>query len=162
LFGFGTWIQFAAGKFLMGNGNGSYPIGTSSGSADAVVVSHTHAVNIASDNQNQDHNHGVTGTTGGQSVSHHHGASSGAFIGTGTGSNNGFGAGGLYPPTDTINITGNNSVDHSHTFSATTGGTSVTHAHQVTGTTANASSGVSGTNANLPPYIVVYMWNRTA
>ena len=29
-------------------------------------------------------------------------------------------------------------------------------------TTTVASSGVSGTNANLPPYIVVYMWQRTA
>ena len=29
-------------------------------------------------------------------------------------------------------------------------------------TTTNASAGVSGTNANLQPYIVVYMWNRTA
>jgi len=27
---------------------------------------------------------------------------------------------------------------------------------------ANSTSGVSGTNANLQPYIVVYMWNRTA
>jgi hypothetical protein len=29
-------------------------------------------------------------------------------------------------------------------------------------TTTVASAGVSGTNANLQPYIVVYMWNRTA
>jgi hypothetical protein len=29
-------------------------------------------------------------------------------------------------------------------------------------TTTVASAGVSGTNANLPPYIVVYMWQRTA
>jgi hypothetical protein len=29
-------------------------------------------------------------------------------------------------------------------------------------TTTNASAGVSGTNANLQPYIVVYLWNRTA
>lgn len=29
-------------------------------------------------------------------------------------------------------------------------------------TTTIASAGVSGTNANLPPYIVVYMWTRTA
>ena len=34
------------------------------------------------------------------------------------------------------------------------------HSHTVSGTT--ASSGVSGTNANLQPYIVVYMWQRTA
>lgn len=27
---------------------------------------------------------------------------------------------------------------------------------------ANSTTGSSGTNANLPPYVVVYMWNRTA
>jgi hypothetical protein len=32
----------------------------------------------------------------------------------------------------------------------------------ITSTTTVASAGVSGTNANLQPYIVVYMWNRTA
>jgi len=29
-------------------------------------------------------------------------------------------------------------------------------------TVANSTEGVSATNANLPPYVVVYMWNRTA
>jgi hypothetical protein len=29
-------------------------------------------------------------------------------------------------------------------------------------TTTNTAAGVSGTNANLQPYVVVYMWNRTA
>lgn len=32
----------------------------------------------------------------------------------------------------------------------------------ITVTTTNASTGSSGTNANLPPYITVYMWKRTA
>jgi hypothetical protein len=34
------------------------------------------------------------------------------------------------------------------------------HSHTVSGTT--ASTGSSGTNANLQPYITVYMWKRTA
>jgi hypothetical protein len=34
------------------------------------------------------------------------------------------------------------------------------HNHSVSGTT--GSAGASGTNANLQPYVVVYMWNRTA
>jgi hypothetical protein len=29
-------------------------------------------------------------------------------------------------------------------------------------TVANSTTGVAGTNLNLPPYVVVYMWNRTA
>jgi len=34
------------------------------------------------------------------------------------------------------------------------------HTHTVSGTT--GSTGSSGTNANLQPYITVYMWKRTA
>ena len=165
LFGFGTWVQFAAGKFLMGNGNASYPIATSSGSADAVVVSHTHAVNIASDNQNQDHNHTLSVTTSGQSVSHNHSTlepSGGTYQNAGGNFGNDYISAVYGSTANGTYVTGGASVDHSHTVNGTTSGTSVTHAHQVTGTTANASSGGSGTNANLPPYIVVYMWNRTA
>lgn len=59
---------------------------------------------------------------------------------------------------------------HSHSFSGsvsgTTGGTTVdmTHDHSWSGTIAgtNASTGSSGTNANIQPYITVYMWKRTA
>lgn len=36
--------------------------------------------------------------------------------------------------------------------------TELAHTHTLT----TASTGVSGTNANLPPYITVYMWKRTA
>jgi hypothetical protein len=48
-----------------------------------------------------------------------------------------------------------NSGTNVNSLSATTGITVAT-------TTTNATSGVSGTNANLQPYIVVYMWKRTA
>jgi len=37
-------------------------------------------------------------------------------------------------------------------------GTAGSHFHDL----AINAAGVSGTNANLPPYIVVYIWNRTA
>jgi hypothetical protein len=69
-------------------------------------------------------------------------------------------------------------LGHAHNFVNGNGGTlgsgnnllgsstvTVTQAVQsaVTGiTVANSTEGVSGTNANLQPYIVVYMWNRTA
>jgi len=39
---------------------------------------------------------------------------------------------------------------------------SQTVATGITVATTNASAGASGTNANLQPYVVVYMWNRTA
>jgi hypothetical protein len=39
--GFGTWTAFAAGRVLIGNGGG-FTAGATGGSADAVVVSHSH------------------------------------------------------------------------------------------------------------------------
>jgi len=45
---------------------------------------------------------------------------------------------------------------------ASASNTSTTSTTGITVATSIASSGSSGTNANLPPYIVVYMWQRTA
>ena len=93
---------------------------------------------------------------------------------------------------DTVEVTGGskNAVVVSHTHTATV--TDPGHTHVVNGadsategagvdfasptytrtgvlnsattgiTVANSTEGVSGTNANLPPYITVYMWKRTA
>ena len=44
--------------------------------------------------------------------------------------------------------------------SATRYAIDASHSHTLSGTTGTAGS--SGTNANLQPYVVVYMWNRTA
>jgi hypothetical protein len=151
VFGFGTWTAYAAGRVMIGNGGG-YTAGATGGSADAVLVSHNHGG--VTGGQNQNHVHVVTGTTGGQSVNHSHdmtkyvvvNASGGtAYVGDDSGSG----------PAGTI-ATSANSVDHTHTFSTTSNANNVDHTHSI------ATDGVSGTNANLPPYIVVYMWNRTA
>lgn len=42
------------------------------------------------------------------------------------------------------------------------GGTTLSATTGITAATTVASTGVSGTNANLQPYVVVYMWQRTA
>jgi hypothetical protein len=114
LFGFGTWVAFAAGRVMIGNGGG-FSAGATGGSADAIVVSHTHSVN---------------------DPSHTHGIPEGSRFGGGTGLNSGD------DETSTVN-------NYSTSQAASTG-------------ISIASAGSSGTNANLPPYIVVYMWNRTA
>lgn len=80
--------------------------------------------------------HTHTGTTGGQSASHTH-----SQDGVGSSTTPG-GQYGLPIPSGTSQ-TGATSNDHSHSF------------------TTNAA-GVSGTNANLQPYVVVNMWLRTA
>ena len=84
------------------------------------------------------HNHG--GVTGGQSVQHTHEMTTYVGINAGSGGtgyvgNNG--GGGTAP----VEVTGVNSVDHTHSI---------------------ATDGSSATNANMPPYQVVYMWTRTA
>ena len=88
------------------------------------------------------HTHFITGNTGGQSATHNHQATLNSAIGAG----NIFGAspGGAVAGTGT---TGTASADHTHAINFASGG---------------ASGGVSGTNQNLPPYIAVNIWQRTA
>ena len=112
LFGFGTWTAFAAGRVVVGNGGG-FSAGATGGSADAIVVSHTHTVTDSG------HAHTVA-------------VSSGADGGPGAGA-----------------LPGTQPGGSTSTSTATTG-------------ISIASTGSSATNANLQPYIVVYMWNRTA
>jgi hypothetical protein len=48
---------------------------------------------------------------------------------------------------------------HTHTVSGTAESNGA-HTHTLSGTA--TSTGVSGTNANMPPYLSVHMWERTA
>jgi hypothetical protein len=117
LFGFGTWVAYGSGRVLVGqSGTGLYVAGNTGGSADAVVISHTHTATVT------DAGHLHTVPYAGGDVIGGSGAQPG-YRGTGT----------------------------SNTSTATTGIT-----------VSNSTTGVSGTNLNLPPYVVVYMWNRTA
>jgi hypothetical protein len=149
LFGFGTWTAFGAGRVPVGF-NAADPLFDTAeetgGSKDAIVVSHTH-----------------TGTTGGQSANHVHSgatASAGAHnhtvglpVANSSGSDKIEVAGG---DIGTYTYTTSTAGAHDHSF--TTGTVSSDHNHSFT----TASAGSSGTNANLQPYITVYMWKRTA
>ena len=119
LLGFGTWAAFAAGKTIIGVG-GAFSAGATGGSADAIVVSHTHTASNVTNDPTHTHVQGGQ-AVGGLPAQIPGGAAAGLFTAT--------------------------------TQPAATG---------VTVTTTIASAGSSGTNANLPPYIVVYMWQRTA
>ncbi len=114
-FGFGTWVAFGAGRVLIGNGGG-FSAGATGGSADAVVVSHTHTATVT----DPGHSHTQQG-------------------------------GGPYP------VAYGSGGDLAANTATPNTGTSTTGI-----SVSNASTGVSGTNANLQPYVVVYMWNRTA
>jgi hypothetical protein len=122
--GFGTWAQFGAGRMMMGAG-GAFGAGTTGGSNDSTLPTHTHT---------------YSSTTSAVDLSHTHSYNLGAITG-----------GGVYAQ-----------VTQTNAGAVNTSGASVNmnHSHSVSGTT--ASAGASPTNTNLPPYVVVYMWQRTA
>jgi hypothetical protein len=183
LLGFGTWSAFGAGRVPVGF-NAADPLFDTAeetgGSKDAIVVSHTHTGTTG--NQSNDHAHGFSATTGGQSANHtHSGTTAGAGAhehsvyhiegGTATSSLGVHAFGGNREDNSGTTAKTTGIGDHAHNFS--TGGVSSDHNHSVSGTTGGvnanhnhsfttASAGSSGTNANLQPYITVYMWKRTA
>lgn len=121
LLGFGTWTAFATGRVLVGvdTGNTAFnTLGETGGSADSIVVSHTHTATVT----DPGHSHTFPSR----------------YDFTGGGS-------GFYSPYNGLGNTTNSPV------STATTGISVS----------NSTTGSSGTNANLQPYITVYMWKRT-
>jgi hypothetical protein len=158
LLGFGTWVSFGAGRMPVGF-NAADPLFDAAeetgGSKDATLVSHSHTGTTA--NANADHNHGFSGTTSGVG-NHQH------FVGS---SDSGTNPGSTWGLREFVNNYGEGNGPatatdyagaHEHTCSGTTGFMSANHAHGFT----TSTNGSSATNANLPPYITVYMWKRTA
>jgi len=128
LLGFGTWVAFGTGRVLVGLDAADTAFDTleeTGGSADAIVVSHTH-----------------TATSTVTDSGHFHLSAQGTEFPQ-------------YGSTGTANgPNGLRSGDpHGRTETVTTG---------ITVATTNSTEGSSGTDANLQPYIVVYMWKRTA
>lgn len=113
LFG-GTWEQIQ-GRFLLGMSS-SYPMGSTGGSKDAVVVAHSH---------NPANEAGYTGF-----ITNSKKAFSIGDMGSQSGS-------GRYYPFATADF-------------------------DISRNTATGSTGVSGTDKNMPPYLAVAMWKRTA
>ena len=125
LLGFGTWVAFGAGRVMVGLDAGNALFDTAEetgGSADAIVVSHTHTIT--------DPGHSHNPPSGFNYVTN-------PFSGDGT--------------IDSSRVTGPDEKNLGFVASAI----------NTTGISIN-STGSSGTNANLQPYIVVRMWKRTA
>jgi hypothetical protein len=123
LLGFGTWVAFGAGRVPVGLDASNAAFDTAEetgGSADAIVVSHTHTATVT----DSGHRHSIYSRPLGS------GATTPNFL------------------MGDLNPSGSGSVLSDF---ATTG-ISVS----------NSTTGSSGTNANLQPYIVVRMWKRTA
>jgi hypothetical protein len=122
-------------RFIVGAGS-TYAVAATGGSANAIVVSHTHTGTTG--NQSADHSHTFSGTTSGVG---NHAHSYVAVVAGGVGN-----AGTSGATTTTTNTGGAGA--HDHTYSGTTSGVSANHNHGFT----TDSAGSSGTNANLPPY----------
>lgn len=173
LFG-GTWERIQ-GRFLMAS-NSSYDAGDTGGSNDAIVVTHSHS---ASAENNGSHSHTISGgahshtgdvLSGGSSHTHAINYSWNAGNAS-TGSdwriviqdkNNGAGS----PGTQTDASRGiGNSGSHTHTLSVDQ---SYSHSHSMTSSGSHGhnvnvfNAGSSGTNKNMPSFIAVNVWQRTA
>lgn len=141
LLGFGTWTALASGRVLVGDGGG-YTAGSTGGSADAIVVSHTHtATSTFTGNALGAHSHGVY-DPGHSHVYDRLGTPGACIAGGGTVCSSG--------TSTSASLTGISI----QSASAGTPSGSVS--------TTVASSGNSATGANMQPYLVVYMWKRTA
>lgn len=165
LLGFGTWTAFGAGRVPVGF-DATNPLFDAAeetgGSANLVVVDHTHTATTTLSNTT--HTHSGTTVGGG---SHNHWIASdvdsgGANITSATtafrmkddaGDSNyrlaGDGRAATVGLTSTVGT---------HTHTITTGNNSAT---PTAGTTIT-SAGVAGTNLNYQPYITVYMWKRVS
>jgi len=143
LLGFGTWVTVGDGKVLV-NQDTTDPtfdvLGETGGSKDAIVVTHTHTFSGSSSTAGS-HSHSVS------DPGHSH-LNNAHAVNTGGGTRSAYDGNtdsGDRTSTEYTGLTINANGDHSHTI-----------------TGSNSSTGSSGTNANLQPYVTVRMWKRTA
>lgn len=132
LLGFGTWVAFGAGRM---------PVGFNA--ADPLFDT-AEETGGSKDATLVSHDHyGTTQTAG----NHYHSLSQGRGFGAVFGASEGVGFGEFALETGRGSNEWTNSTE-----------TAGNHQHDFT----TSLSGSSATNANLPPYITVYMWKRTA
>lgn len=168
-FGFGTWEAFGAGRVLVGQNSADASfdtLGETGGSKDAIAVAHTHTWSgSASTSSAGSHSHSFSGTT---SYSGDHQHLNGAPIDC-TSAQYPYGSSSGNPTsyfcdsngTNTTNALTSGAGNHAHSYSGTTSGVG-DHAHSVSMSGTTSSTGSSGTNANLQPYVVVKMWKRVS
>jgi hypothetical protein len=118
-------------RFIVAAG-GTYAVGASGGTADAVVVSHTHTGSTGF--QSNNHSHGFTTDVAGEHQ-HEYAVISGS-------------AGTSFAGGTQALVSAQTSVAGSHQHGGTTGNVSADHNHLIT----LNSAGVSGVGQNIPPY----------
>ncbi len=185
LFAGTTWTQITD-RMLMAAGS-TYTNGNTGGAASVTLTTshlpgHTHSFSATSGNQSANHSHSLNSHTHSiPALSGTAAASTHTHLVTSRTTTYASGMQSAWrclswPGTSSDyaqNVwTNNGTADGSHTHSVTTtasttgassgstGNNSANHTHSVSGTTGSAGSGSSF--SILPPYLVVYMWKRTA
>lgn len=185
LFAGTTWTQITD-RMLMAAGS-TYTNGNTGGAASVTLTTshlpgHTHSFSATSGNQSANHSHSLNSHTHSIPALSGTAASAGNHSHTITDRTTSYGQGAQsawrclsWPGTkhdywDTVTSWEAGSHTHSvsipaNTYSTgassgSTGNQSTNHTHSVSGTTGSAGSGSSF--SILPPYLVVYMWKRTA
>jgi microcystin-dependent protein len=149
LLGVGTWTAFAAGRMLIGLNSGDGDFDTAEETGGAKTHTLTEA-NLAAHDHSIDHDHAVA-TTSNNSNSHTHIVEYNLVTNLSTG--------GSTNVRSVVTNGGGGSTD------LTSRVQSANHTHDVTlpnftGDSGSAGSGTAVTHMN--PYIVTYMWKRTA
>lgn len=137
LLGFGTWVSFGAGRVMVGIDAGDTAFdtaGETGGSKDAVVVSHNHTLT---------------------DPGHRHNTTLDGSVGTSATFQSQIGQ------TEYSTVNGGYESAFARGVADSTQANASSSSINTTGITIDAA-GTSATNANLQPYVVVYMWKRTA
>lgn len=164
LFGFGKWSKIE-GRFLFAS-DSSHASGSTGGSNDAVVVSHTHDGSADSGGSHihtistESHKHSATASSSGK---HTHNTGQSGYDFVTTNSTFGYGSGGSTAPAPSSKTSaGQTTGEHTHTVSI--GWNAHTHDVDMGGnhshTVSIGSAGSSGTGKNMPAYMAVNMWQR--
>jgi hypothetical protein len=168
--GYGTWVLSDQGRLAVGySGTAPYTAGATGGNKDKLLLAHSHTISLASGGA-----YSNTYTSGSNSATHTHSATSGNqsanhYHNYGiTNLSNATTNGGRFVSSGTALAT-TSAGAHTHAGAAS-GGVSANHTHVFTyyrlyahtHTVTYANTGETATNDNLPPYVVLYAYRRTA